>query len=113
MNTKEKNNMTEYNLNEIAEQVNNPMYQKARKEIRLLKSENTKLKKDRRNNNWGIKVLNEHLNDQNEEISILNERIENAVTMLTDGSNHLDVIRVLKGEADEVCSDSEELTNQD
>ena len=90
--------MVEYNLNEISEQVNNPMYQKARKEIRLLKAENAKLKKDRRNNNWEIKVLNERIFEQDEEISILNERIENAVTMLSDGSNHLDVIRVLKGE---------------
>jgi predicted nucleic acid-binding Zn-ribbon protein len=90
--------MVEYKLNKISEQVNNPMYQKARKEIRLLKSENTKLKKDRRNNNWEIKVLNERVDDQHEEISTLEERVENAVTMLSDGSNHLDVIRVLKGE---------------
>jgi hypothetical protein len=98
MNTKEKNNMVEYKLNEISEQVNNPMYQKARKEIRLLKSENTKLKKDRRNNNWEIKVLNERIYEQDEEISILNERIENAIAMLSDESDHLDIIRVLKGE---------------
>jgi predicted nucleic acid-binding Zn-ribbon protein len=90
--------MVEYKLNEISEQVNNPMYQKARKEIRLLKSENTKLKKDRRNNNWEIKVLNERIYEQDEEISILNERIENAIAMLSDESDHLDIIRVLKGE---------------
>ena len=90
--------MVEYKLNEIADQVNNPMYQKARKEIRLLKAENTKLKKDRRNNNWEIKVLGERVDEQDKEISILNEKIENAVAMLSDGSNHLDVIRVLKGE---------------
>jgi predicted nucleic acid-binding Zn-ribbon protein len=111
MNTKEKNNMVEYKLNGTAEQVNNPMYQKARKEIRLLKAENTKLKKDRRNNNWEIKVLGKRIDEQDKEISILNERFENAVAMLSDGSNHLDIIRVLKGEADPVISTSEEETD--
>jgi hypothetical protein len=103
--------MVEYKINGTAEQVNNSMYQKAHKEIRLLKAENTKLKKDRRNNNWEIKVFGKRIDEQDEEISILNERVENAVTMLSDGSNHLDVIRVLKGEADPVISASEEETD--
>jgi predicted nucleic acid-binding Zn-ribbon protein len=103
--------MVEYKINVRDEQVNNSMYQKARKEIRLLKAENTKLKKDRRNNNWEIKVLGERIDEQDKDISILNERVENAVAMLSDGSNHLDVISVLKGETDSVIRTSEEETD--
>jgi hypothetical protein len=62
---------------------------------------------------YSCKAVDEALEESNLIHAALNDRIEKVIAVLEDKHNVAGILGVLKGEADEVFSTGEELTNQD